>query len=107
MQKVYNVLGVLGFVMSGTMAVMGVVAYTRVPSMVKSYVSNIKLELTEAILNSVPVPEVPKPASSNWSSNSIYSMKIERFEVRCLLRLAKGRVEAIGTLFLAGLTAWS
>ena len=30
MQKVYNLLGVLGFVMSGTMAVMGVVAYTRV-----------------------------------------------------------------------------
>ena len=60
MQRIYNVLGVLGFVMSGTMAVMGVVAYTRVPSMVKSYVSNIKLELTETILNSVPVPEVPK-----------------------------------------------
>ena len=35
MQKVYNLLGVLGFVMSGTMAVMGVVAYTRVPSMVE------------------------------------------------------------------------
>ena len=60
MQKVYNLLGVLGFVMSGTMAVMGVVAYTRVPSMVKNYVSNIKLELTETILDSVPVPEMPK-----------------------------------------------
>jgi hypothetical protein len=35
MQKVYNLLGALGFVMSGTMAVMGVMAYTRVPSMVK------------------------------------------------------------------------
>ena len=32
--------GALGFVMSGTMAVMGVVAYTRVPSMVKNYASN-------------------------------------------------------------------
>jgi|TARA_Y100000015_G_scaffold17471_1_gene16839 hypothetical protein len=60
MQKVYNLLGVLGFVMSGTMAVMGVVAYTRVPSMVKLYMSNMKLELTETILNQVPVPEVPK-----------------------------------------------
>ena len=47
--KVYNLLGVLGFVMSGTMAVMGVVAYTRVPSMVKNYVSDVKLELTETI----------------------------------------------------------
>ena len=37
MQKVFNLLGALGFVMSGTMAVMGVVAYTRVPSMVKNY----------------------------------------------------------------------
>lgn len=60
MQKVYNLLGVLGFVMSGTMAVMGVVAYSRVPSMVKNYVSNVKVELTKTILDSVPVPEVPK-----------------------------------------------
>ena len=60
MQKVYNLLGVLGFVMSGTMAVMGVVAYTHVPSMVKLYMSNMKLELTETILDQVPVPEVPK-----------------------------------------------
>ena len=57
MQKVYNLLGVLGFVMSGTMAVMGVVAYTRVPSMVKNYASNLKLELTKTILDQVPVPE--------------------------------------------------
>ena len=60
MQKVFNLLGALGFVMSGTMAVMGVVAYTRVPSMVKNYVSNVKLELTKTILDSVPVPEIPE-----------------------------------------------
>ena len=65
MQKVYNLLGVLGFVMSGTMAVMGVVAYTRVPSMVKNYVSDLKLELTETITEMVPgqidqaMPELP------------------------------------------------
>ena len=65
MQRVYNLLGVLGFVMSGTMAVMGVVAYTRVPSMVKSYVSDLKLELTETITDMVPgqidqaMPELP------------------------------------------------
>ena len=46
MQKVYNLLGVLGFVMSGTMAVMGVMAYTRIPSMMKLYLSEMKLELT-------------------------------------------------------------
>ena len=60
MQKVYNLLGVLGFVMSGTMAVMGVVAYTRVPSMAKKYVSEMKLELTKTILDAVPVPEIPE-----------------------------------------------
>ena len=65
MQRVYNLLGVLGFVMSGTMAVMGVVAYTRVPSMVKNYVSDLKLELTETITEMVPgqidqaMPELP------------------------------------------------
>ena len=60
MQKVFNLLGVLGFVMSGTMAVMGVMAYTRVPSMMKLYLSEMKLELTESILKQVPVPEMPE-----------------------------------------------
>ena len=60
MQKVCNLLGVLGFVMSGTMAIGGVLFYTRVPSMAKKYISELKLELTETILNQVPVPEVPK-----------------------------------------------
>ena len=60
MQKAYNLLGVLGFVMSGTMAVMGVMAYTRVPSMVKNYASELKLELTKTILEQVPVPEMPE-----------------------------------------------
>ena len=60
MQKVFNLLGVLGFVMSGTMAVMGVMAYTRIPSLTKKYVSEIKLELTKTILDQVPVPEIPE-----------------------------------------------
>jgi len=60
MQKVYNLLGVLGFVMSGTMAVMGVMAYTRIPSMMKLYLSEMKLELTKTILDQVPVPEMPE-----------------------------------------------
>jgi len=60
MQRICNLLGVLGFVMSGTMAVMGVMAYTRVPSVVKKYVSEVKLELTKTILDQVPVPEIPE-----------------------------------------------
>ncbi len=65
MQKVYNLLGVLGFVMSGTMAVMGVMAYTRVPSMMKLYMSEMKLELTEKLTQMVlgqidqAMPELP------------------------------------------------
>ena len=76
MQKVYNLLGVLGFVMSGTMAVMGVVAYTRVPSMVKLYLSEMKLELTESILKQVPVPEMPEmPELPKATGPAIPSLK--------------------------------
>ena len=60
MQKVFNLLGVLGFTISTIMAVIGVMAYTRVPSMLKLYMSNMKLELTETILDQVPVPEMPE-----------------------------------------------
>ena len=60
MQKVFNLLGALGFVMSGTMAVMSVMAYTRIPSMMKLYLSEMQLELTQTILDQVPVPEMPE-----------------------------------------------
>ena len=53
-------LGVLGFTISTTLAVIGVMAYTRVPSMVKNYASELKLELTKTILDQVPVPEIPE-----------------------------------------------
>ena len=35
-------------------------AYTRIPSLTKNYVSEIKLELTKTILDQVPVPEIPE-----------------------------------------------
>ena len=60
MQKICNLLGVLGFVMSGTMAIGGVLFYTRVPSIAKKYVSELKLELTKTILDQVPVPKIPE-----------------------------------------------
>ena len=60
MQKIYNLLGVLGFVMSGTMMVGGVMLYTSIPSMTKRYISELKLELTKTILDQVPVPEIPE-----------------------------------------------
>ena len=60
MQKVFNVMAVASFVMSGAMAVGGVLFYTRVPSMAKKYISDLKLELTKTILDQVPVPEMPE-----------------------------------------------
>ena len=60
MQKVFNVMAVASFAMSGAMAVGGVLFYTRVPSMAKKYISELKLELTKTILEQVPVPEIPE-----------------------------------------------
>tara|TARA_B100001059_G_C17815737_1_gene575108 strand:+ start:193 stop:417 length:225 start_codon:yes stop_codon:yes gene_type:complete len=59
-QKIFNLLSVLGFTVSTSLAVIGVMAYTRVPSMMKLYLSDMKLELTETILDQVPVPKMPE-----------------------------------------------
>jgi len=65
MQKVFNLLGVLGFVMSGTMVVGSLVLYTRIPSLTKYYMSELKLELTKLVTDMVPgqiddvMPELP------------------------------------------------
>ena len=65
MQKVFNLLGVLGFVMSGTMVVGSLVLYTRIPSLTKYYMSELKLELTKVVTQMVPaklddvIPELP------------------------------------------------
>ena len=65
MQKLFNVLSVASFVMSGAMVIGTVVLYTRIPSMTKLYISELKLELTELVLNAMPkqieeaMPELP------------------------------------------------
>ncbi len=38
----------------------GVLFYTRIPSLTKKYISELKLELTKTILDQVPVPEIPE-----------------------------------------------
>ena len=60
MQKVFNVMAAASFVVSGTLAVMGVLAYIRVPSMMKLYLSEMQLELTDTIVKLVPAPEIPE-----------------------------------------------
>ena len=65
MQKLFNVMSVASFVMSGGMVVGSVMLYTRIPSLTQHYVSELKLELTQMITDMVPgqiddvVPELP------------------------------------------------
>ena len=74
MQRFFNLAGALGFLMSGTMVVGSLVLYTRIPSLTKYYMSELKLELTKVITQMVPakiddvMPELPKatgPAIKN------------------------------------------
>jgi hypothetical protein len=65
MQKLFNVMSVASFVMSAGMVAGSVLLYTRIPSLTKRYVSELKLELTEMITDMVPgqidevMPELP------------------------------------------------
>ena len=65
MQKFFNLAGALGFLMSGTMVVGSLMLYTRIPSITKHYMSELKLELTKVVTDMVPakiddvMPELP------------------------------------------------
>lgn len=65
MQRFFNLAGALGFLMSGTMVVGSLVLYTRIPSLTKYYMSELKLELTKVMTQMVPdklddvMPELP------------------------------------------------
>jgi len=65
MQKVFNLLGATAFLMSGAMVVGSVVLYTRIPSLTKYYMSELKLELTKVVTQMLPaqiddvMPELP------------------------------------------------
>ena len=58
-------MSVAAFTMSAGMVVGSVVLYTRIPSLTKRYVSELKLELTQMITDMVPaqideaIPELP------------------------------------------------
>ena len=66
MQKLFNVMSVASFVMSGGMVIGTVMLYTRIPSLTKHYMSELKLELTKMVTDMVPgqideiMPELPK-----------------------------------------------
>ena len=65
MQKLFNVLSVASFVMSGAMVAGTVVFYTRIPSLTKYYMSELTLEMTKAMTKMMPkkietaVPKMP------------------------------------------------
>ena len=54
MQKVFNVLSVASFAMSAGMVIGTVTLYTRIPSLTKYYMSELKLELTKLVTDMVP-----------------------------------------------------
>ena len=65
MQKVFNLLGTLGFVIATGTLTLGTVGYMRLPSLANRYISELKLELTETLTNMLPgqidgaLPEMP------------------------------------------------
>ena len=65
MQKVFNVLSVASFTMSAGILIGSTMLYTRIPSLTKHYMSELKLELTQLVMDMVPakiddvMPELP------------------------------------------------
>ena len=55
MQKVFNVMAVAAFAMSTGMVIGTVTLYSRIPSLTKHYLSEIKLELTQMVTDMLPV----------------------------------------------------
>ena len=66
MQKLFNVMSVASFVMSGAMVAGTVMLYSRIPSITKHYMSELQGELTKMVADMVPsqidqvMPELPK-----------------------------------------------
>ena len=64
-QKLFNVMSVAAFTMSAGMVAGSVLLYTRIPSLTKYYMSELKLEMTKIVTNMVPgkideaLPELP------------------------------------------------
>ena len=54
MQKLFNAMSVASFAMSGAMIVGTVVFYTRIPSLTKHYMGELKSELTKMVTDMMP-----------------------------------------------------
>ena len=74
MQKLFNAMSVASFVMSGAMVVGTVVFYTRIPSLTKHYIGELKNELTKMVTELMPnqIDEVmPKLQTETRMPNKI------------------------------------
>ena len=61
MQKVCNVLGVLGFVMSGALVGASIVAFARIPGMIDDMAADMMSDVTEMVPGEIDaaLPELP------------------------------------------------
>ena len=61
MQKVCNVLGVLGFVMSGALVGASIVAFARIPGMIDDMAADMMGDVTEMVPGEIDaaLPELP------------------------------------------------
>ena len=66
MQKVFNLLGVLGFVMSGTLVGLSIAAFSRIPGMIDDMAADMMDDITGQVTEMVPgqveelMPEMPE-----------------------------------------------
>ena len=64
-QKICNVLGVLGFVMSGTLVGLSIAAFARIPGMIDDMAADMMDDITGKVTDMVPsqidqaMPELP------------------------------------------------
>ena len=65
MQKICNVLGVLGFVMSGALVGASIVAFARIPGMIDDMAADMMSDVTGNVTEMIPtqidqsMPELP------------------------------------------------
>ena len=64
-QKICNVLGVLGFVMSGTLVGLSIAAFARIPGMIEDYAATMMDDIASDVTEMIPdeidaaLPELP------------------------------------------------
>ena len=65
-QKICNILGLLGFVMSGTLVGLSIAAFARIPGMIDDMAANMMDDITGQVTEMVPgqveelMPEIPE-----------------------------------------------